>query len=279
LRRPEFRWGSAPAPAPAWGYWLLAVGVHSVLLFGWITGRTPDQVRFPRQLITLAPMEAEGPEVSLPALGRVTPASRGERTPPPAIWNPPPIEPRLADRPVEQLSPISGQRVRTPRLGPGLGDARLWVEPLPLPPRQLAAVLTRRSQQEIADSVVTAIIQAYIDSVARDPDVRSLQPPSWVAEVGGKKFGIDARHIYVAGLKIPTALLALLPLPGGHQRPIDHRIEAMAYDLRVAGARSATLDEFRREVRALRQRKEEERQFEENRRTAPLDTAVVRVVE
>jgi hypothetical protein len=279
LRRPEFRWESAPAPAPAWGYWLLAVGVHSLLLFGWITGRTPDQVRYPRQLITLAPMEVDGPEVSLPPLGPATPASRGVRTPEAPIWTPPPIEPQLAERVPDLVSPIAGTRARTPRLAPGLGEGMLWVEPLPLPPRQLAAVLTHRSQQEIADSVVTAIVQAYIDSVARDPDVRSLRPPSWVTEVGGRKFGIDARHIYVAGLKIPTALLALLPLPGGNQRPIDHRVEAMAYDLRVAGARSATLDEFRREVRALRQRKEEERAFEENRRTAPMDTAVVRVVE
>lgn len=278
MRRPEFRWESAPAPAPALGYWLLAVGVHSLLLFGWITGRTPDQVRYPRQLITLAPMEVEGPEVTLPALGNATPTSRGARTPEATVWTPPSVEPRQAEPSVELVSPVSGSRVRTPRLVPGLGEGRLWVEPLPLPPRQLASVLTHRSQQEIADSVVTAIVQAYIDSVARDPDVRSLQPPSWVAEVGGKKFGIDARHIYVAGLKIPTALLALLPLPGGNQRPIDHRVEAMAYDLRVAGARSANLDDFRREVRALRQRKEEERAFEENRRTAPSDTGVVNVV-
>lgn len=279
MRRPDFRWESAPAPAPAWGYWLLAVGVHSLLLFGWITGRPPDQVRYPRQLITLAPVELDGPEVPLPSLEPATPASRGVRTPQAPVLSPPPIEPRPADQVSELVSPVSGGRVRPPRLVPGLGEGRLWVKPLPLPPRQLAAVLTHRSQQEIADSVVTAIVQAYIDSVARDPDVRSLQPPSWVAEIGGKKFGIDARHIYVAGLKIPTALLAFLPLPGGNQRPIDHRVEAMAYDLRVAGARSANLDDFRREVRALRQRKEEERAFEENRRTAPSDSAVVNVVQ
>jgi hypothetical protein len=127
----------------------------------------------------------------------------------------------------------------------------------------------------MADSFVTAVVQAYLDSIAHDPDVIPLRPPSWVATVGGTRYGIDANHIYVAGLKIPTALLALLPLPGGgNQRPIDHGLETMAYSLRVAGARAANLDEFRQAVRELRRKKEQDEEFERARRTAPADTLV-----
>ena len=42
--------------------------------------------------------------------------------------------------------------------------------------------------------------------------------PSWVTEVAGKKFGLDSKNIYVAGLKIPAVVLALLPDPGGQHR-------------------------------------------------------------
>jgi hypothetical protein len=168
--------------------------------------------------------------------------------------------------------PSAGPR-QIGRLGPGLGEGRLWVQPLPLPPRELAAAVTHRDPQEIADSFVTAIVQAYLDSIAHDPDLIPLHPPAWVATVGGTKFGIDASHIYIAGLRIPTAVLALLPIKGvGNQRPIDHALEAMAYDLRVAGARSANLDEFRQRVRELRKKTEEDRQYKRNRETQPSDT-------
>ena len=134
-----------------------------------------------------------------------------------------------------------------------------------------------RAAQEMADSVVTAVIQAYLDSIAHDPSTAQLRPPSWVATVGGQKYGIDANHIYVAGLKIPTAILALLPIPGGNQRPIDHRLEAMAYDLRVAGARSANLQEFREAVRELRRKNEQDREYEANTHRGPSDTLQARV--
>jgi hypothetical protein len=260
----------------SWGPWVAAAALHSLLFFGWITGRTPDEVRYPRQLITLAPMEVEGKEVAIPIPAEVPLRSRGVRVPRAAIYAPPPPAPPrpLAERTERAAAPIPTRaRGRIGRLGPGLGEGKLWVEPLPLPPRQLAAVLTRKDARELADSFVTAVVQAYLDSIAHDPDAAMLRPPAWVANVGGTKFGIDASNIYVAGLKIPTALLALLPLPGaGNQRPIDHDLEGMAYDLRVAGARARNLDDFRRAVRELRQKKEEEREFDRNRERAPSDT-------
>ena len=275
MRKPEFRWGSEPPPERPWGAWLLAAGLHSLLLFGWITGRPVDPVKFPVRFISLAPLQSNGREVRIPVPYDVPERSRGSKSPRATIISPPPVPPRpmpLADRPESASAQPSGPR-RIGVLGPGLGEGRLWVQPLPLPPRLLAAAVTHTDPKQIADSFVTAVVQAYLDSIAHDPDVSTIKPPEWVATVGGTKFGIDASHIYIAGLRIPTAVLALLPIKGaGNQRPIDHSLEAMAYDLRVAGARSANLDEFRQRVRALRQKTEQDRQYERNRETEPSDT-------
>src|SRR5262249_19398482 len=99
--------------------------------------------------------------------------------------------------------------------GPGLADGRLWVRPLPLPPKDLAKRLSK-SHTELVDSAVTAIVQAYLDSIANEPAARNAGLPSWTKEIAGKKFGIDGNNIYIAGLKIPAAVLALLPISGGN---------------------------------------------------------------
>jgi len=280
MRPPTFRWGSEPEPVRPWGPWVLAAAFHLPLLFGWIVGRTPDAVHRSRELIALAPMEAAGREVRIPIPAPVPEPerSRGARSPRMAIFDPPPPTlPRpLADRsqnPSAAELPAPARRM-IGRLGPGLGEGKLWVEPLPLAPRELASVLTRKSPQEMADSFVTAVVQAYLDSIVSDPYYGQMRPPSWVANVAGTKFGIDASNIYVAGLKIPTALLALLPIKasGNQATLLDHDLEAMATDLRVAGARSNNLDDFKRAVKEMRRRREAEREFERNRATAPGDT-------
>ena len=277
MRRPEFHWGEPSEERSSRGAWLLAAALHSLLLFGWITGRPVDKVHYPKQLITLAPFDAAGREVKMTVPADVPLRSKGVHTPTAAVFAPPPSAPPrpLAERTERASAPTTSGRRHIGLLGPGLGEGRLWVEPLPLSPRQLASVLTRRDAKELADSFVTQIVQQYLDSIAHDPDIASLKAPSWVAEVNGKKFGIDASHIYIAGLRIPTALLALLPIPGANnQRPIDHDLEGMAYDLRVAGSRARNLDDFRQAVRELRARNERDREFERNRETAPTDTLV-----
>ena len=154
------------------------------------------------------------------------------------------------------------------RIGPGYARGRLWVRPLPLPPRELARRLTR-SHEELVDSAVTAVIQAFLDSAAADSSNRPALP-SWTTNIAGTKFGLDSKYLYIAGLKIPAAILALLPLPSGsnESRAFDRSGE-MYQDLRRAAQRSATLDEFKDAIREIRERKEQEREFEKNRRTPP----------
>ncbi len=140
------------------------------------------------------------------------------------------------------------------------GDGRLWVRPLN--PAELAMVhrLTRSSAQ-LADSAVKAMVQAYLDSMAIEL-ARQPGPPNWTTQLGGKKFGVDAQFVYIGGLKIPTLLLALLPIPsGGNQSLAFDRGGQMFDDLTRAAARSATLEEFKSAVKALRERSEQEHQL------------------
>lgn len=154
------------------------------------------------------------------------------------------------------------------RLGPAPASGKLWVRPLPLAPRELAARLAR-TQAEMADSAVTAIIQAFLDSLAMDPAAQAARPPDWTTHIAGAKFGLDSKWIYVAGLKIPTALLALLPLPPGNEQKAFDRSGELYRDLRQAAQRAANLEEFKKTIKEIRERTEAERQFKKNQRTPP----------
>ena len=177
-----------------------------------------------------------------------------------------PPEPEVALPP----DTLSGRREPTGPIRPGAGNGRLWVRPLPLPPKELAQRLSK-THIELVDSAVTAIVQGYLDSIASEPGADEVQLPDWTATVAGKKFGLDSRNIYIGGLKIPAIVLALLPLPqGGNQsRALDHNGQWIAEDLRQAAERSHTLDEFKRAVQDLRKRKQEEKELERAQRQRP----------
>jgi hypothetical protein len=158
------------------------------------------------------------------------------------------------------------------RIGPGLAEGRLWVRPLPLPPKELAGRLTRQKHVELVDSAVNAIVQAYLDSIAADPTTGKARLPDWTTNVAGKKFGLDSSNVYIAGLKIPAAVLALLPIPTTGNIDQNHaynRLMSMRADLQYAAQRSQNLQEFKDMIRDMRLRKEREEEFKRNQRTAP----------
>jgi hypothetical protein len=276
---------------PPWPWIAIAasVVVHSLLLFGWVTGRLPDIPRLPRQLIVIS-QPANGPEQTtvryqlpervgeqgtsqLPAPRR----RRGERleaTRPelPVVPEAVTVLPKPETRKLLEADTGSASRraARASRIGPGLAEGRLWVRPLPLPPRDLAQRLTR-SKAELVDSAVSTIVQAYLDSIASDPASKDVGMPSWTTEVAGKKFGIDSKNIYIAGLKIPAAVLALLPISTGNidQNRAYNHLMGLRTDLLYAAQRAQTLEEFKQAIREIRLRKEREREFEKNQRTAP----------
>jgi len=268
---------------------LASVLLHSLLLFGWVGGRLPSVPRRPPQLIVLlppsegreqAPMRYQVPEAAAERTGRELADSRrgtpGRRPTRPALRTRPKavtiLPERRPERPSADTGSVSRPQLETPlvRIGPGLAQGRLWVRPLPLPPRELAHRLSK-TRAELVDSAVTTIVQAYLDSIANDPASRNQGLPSWTTEIAGKKFGLDSKNIYIAGLKIPAAVLALLPIPAGNidqNRAYNHFLNLRA-DLLYAAQRAETLEEFKQVIREIRERKEREREFEKNQRTAP----------
>jgi hypothetical protein len=279
LRPPKVR------PWP-WIAVLASVVAHSILLFGWVGGRLPSVPPLPRQLIVLAepaqghdqvPMRYALPQVVGERRVRPPPRVRSgqsERTGSRPVLPNRPVVPVLP-QPRPPVSADTGSRPpREPamvgRIGPGLAEGRLWVRPLPLPPRELAQRLTK-SRAELLDSAVTVIVQQYLDSIANDPASKNQGLPSWTTEIAGKKFGLDSKNIYIAGLKIPAAVLALLPIPAGNidqNRAYNHLMDLRA-DLLYAARRAETMEEFKQVIKEIRQRKEKEREFQKNQRTAP----------
>jgi hypothetical protein len=261
----------------------VAGAAHAALLvFGSIEGRLPEIPRRPSQLIVLAP-PAEGlRERPMPYReGRRADGQTGKGVAPtPAPPQPEPEIPVVVQPPPEPETervdtgapPAAPRRPAViGRIGPGLAEGRLWVRPLPLPPKELAERLSRKRHVELVDSAVTAIVQGYLDSIAADPSSRNAGLPSWTTNVAGTKFGLDSSNIYIAGLKIPAAVLALLPIPAGNidqNRAYNHLMEMRA-DLQHAAQRSQNLQEFKDMIREMRLRKEREEEFKRNQRTAP----------
>ncbi len=180
-----------------------------------------------------------------------------------------------------ELPPLGGTR---PGKGPsgGLGrplpDARM---PRPALPAEVADALYEPQAQR--DSAVVRRLHAMMDSlnVIIDQDQRSRQRPVWTADVAGKVFGIDSQYIHIAGIKIPTAALALLPitLPQGNygEQMRARQLDQMREDIMQAARRTESLQLFRQYVRELRARKDAEREAAKRQRgdttAAKPDTA------
>ena len=247
--------------------------------------------RRPPQLIVLTPpsegpeqvpMRYQLPESAAERTGRELADSRrgtaARRVVRPELPNPPRPAEALPERRPQRAALDTGSAPRPQprqppalgRIGPGLAQGRLWVRPLPVPPQELAQRLTR-TRAQLLDSAVTSIVQAYLDSIANDPASRNQGMPSWTTEIAGRKFGLDSQSIYIAGLKIPAAVLALLPIPAGNidqNRAYNHLMDIRT-DLMYAAQRAQTMEEFKTVIREMRERKEREREFERNQRTAP----------
>jgi hypothetical protein len=153
---------------------------------------------------------------------------------------------------------------------PEVGDGRLWVLPRPALPAEVAGALYAPREQR--DTVVVRRLKAMVDSlnVIIDQEQRGRQKPTWTTEVAGKMFGIDSQYIHVAGIKIPTAALALLPirLPEGNydEQLRARQLDEMRQDLMQAARRTETLQMFKQYVQELRARKQAERDAEKRAR-------------
>lgn len=143
--------------------------------------------------------------------------------------------------------------------GPGTGmvpsysDARIWAAPgefTPLP----------KSPRQVVDSVIDVAVGAYIDSVATATANRGREPGDWTYGKGDTKWGVDPRWIHFGKVKVPTALLAMLPINAQANPSWNARERAATrWDIDFHAQRSLTEDEFKKSVKRIRERVERER--------------------
>ncbi len=169
-------------------------------------------------------------------------------------------------------------------LTPQVGDGRLWVSPRPGLPAAVADAIYGDTTARRIGAIDR--LRAMVDSlnVVLDQMQRDKQRPSWT--VGGTPnnptWGIDSAYIHVAGVKIPTPVLAflgsLLPpnFQGGNfdEELRTRQLNDMRADLLRAADRAQTLQQFRRYVRELRERKQAERDADERRQAQDTVKAV-----
>lgn len=224
--------------------------------------------------VVLAP--AEPPTEVLPLYGGTRPRRgpvRGAGRSAPVAARPPetpiPAAPPTTLPPPSPPESSTAQPVRLGLLvpGPALGDGSLWVDPRPALPAEIASELYGRTDTLERDAAVVARLRAMVDTLNHviDEDQRAHRLPSWVvrSDSGKPEWGLDPQNIYVAGVKIPTAVLALL----GNLFPVgnyDEGVRARAFadmreDLLRSAQRAENLQQFRRYVRELRERKQAER--------------------
>ena len=163
---------------------------------------------------------------------------------------------------------------------PQVGDGRLWVSARPALPAAVASALYGDTAAQ--HSAAVERLRAMVDSLNQilDQVQREKQRPKWTT--GGTPenptWGIDSAYIHVAGIKIPTPALALLGnlLPPGNfdEEMRMRQLNYMRQDILQAANRAQSLQEFKRYVHELRDRRQAEHEAEERRRAQDTVKAV-----
>jgi hypothetical protein len=164
---------------------------------------------------------------------------------------------------------------------PSLSNPLIWVSPRPALPADVADKLYRPhdpNEPLPRDTIVVRRLRAMVDSMNRIIDAEQLahRRPVWTTGEAGKKFGMDSANIYIAGVKIPTAVLmalgSLVPQGNYDEQMRIQQLDYLREDMVQAAARTQNLQEFRSYVRDLRKRKQSERDAAKHQR----DTTVAR---
>ena len=160
------------------------------------------------------------------------------------------------------------------RLGAALGDGRVWVRPWDAVAAAIAGVgddsADAKTHVARIDSAITARIMAFLDTLPPDSMATATGQP-WVTEIGGQKWGVDEGWIYLGNLKLPSAILALLPLPQGNYEQAQKAAEMqrIRLDILQAARRAESAAQFRKYVEETRRRRDAEREARKNQRIKP----------
>jgi hypothetical protein len=281
-----FEYPALQRDSPWWNVVSLIVHVIIVVVLVRVAGPTflrgdAEQTRF----ISLIPAGTEGPrQFAMPVYGGVPEGgSGGGRTgsgmgilPTPRIDTmlPPPGPAFLVSG---EFGPPEPGPIDTSRfipgplgyrlVGPRYADGRVWVRSTEAGLGVVGPSPDTRTHVARIDSAIRERVKAYIDTMPRDSFALPA-PPRWTTEIGGNTWGMDGSWIYLGDFKIPTALLALLPLPqGNYERAQDAaNLQRMREEIIDAARRAETASDFRRYVEEVRKRRDAEREREKARR-------------
>ena len=142
-------------------------------------------------------------------------------------------------------------------LRPGVTDPRLRGVIGLRPTAPAGAVRAPRT-----DSIGSIWVATYWDSVARAQMTAERPNTDWTIRRGDSRYGIDPAYIYFGKYKLPTALLALLPISTQANPTVWERnraLNAMREDIMYHATRAQNEDDFNASVRRIHDRIEQER--------------------
>jgi hypothetical protein len=136
------------------------------------------------------------------------------------------------------------------------------------------------SQGEKNDSAVKAIYVAYREAELAAEANRGRSPRDWTMERNGQKYGLDSQYIYLGKFKLPSAILAALPLNfnrGGvdGSRIIQARNASWIQNDIYSHAQGLSEDDFRAAIKRIRERVDRERKEAEEKDKASKATPIV----
>jgi len=150
-------------------------------------------------------------------------------------------------------------------VGKGVAGAGVATGVVPMPPDPRIDLTPGQLQHasptvpEAVDGIIELTVGIVNDSMQVYAERNRL--PEWIKKSKNGEWGVTPQYIALGKLKIPTALLALLPLNiSPRVSPIEARRDAyIRRDIMENAQRSISEDEFRAAVKRIRVRKERER--------------------
>jgi hypothetical protein len=133
------------------------------------------------------------------------------------------------------------------------------------------------SQGERNDSAVKAIYVAYREAELASEANRGRSPRDWTMEHNGQKYGLDSQYIYLGKFKLPSAILAALPLNFAGvdgNRIIQARNASWIQNDIYTHSQGLSEDDFRAAVKRIRERVDRERKEAEEKDKAKAATPV-----
>jgi hypothetical protein len=163
----------------------------------------------------------------------------------------PPTKPGAAAVQEEGTGPVVSAGGAGPGIMPQMHDPRIW-----LPPG--AVVIAPKPENVRLDSALHASLMVFTDSVNKARVANGSLPATFTA--GGKKYGMDSANVYIADFKIPTALMALLPIHGtGYATADQSALSRQVYEINYQAGQALGAEDFRTAVKRIRERKEREK--------------------